>query len=232
MAALPMSEIVGTWIAAALTLCIFSFLYKDNYFYKFAEFLFVGSSAGYVFATNWQNNFVPYVFTPVGEGIALLGKAPLAEVAAKFVVIIPACIGLLMVSMLSRNYAYLSRYPICFLIGYGSGFGIVASIKTDILPQIYGTLLPLAGVGFLTALQHLIVILCVVTGVLYFFFSMEHRGPILGAGSRIGILVLMVTFGAQFGTTIMGRIQLLIGRMDFLIYQWWPLVKRMVVGAA
>ena len=36
---------IGVWVAAVLTLCIFSFLYKDNPFYKFAEHLFVGVSA-------------------------------------------------------------------------------------------------------------------------------------------------------------------------------------------
>ena len=34
-------------MAAFLTLAIFSFLYKDNPFYKFAEHLFVGVSAAF-----------------------------------------------------------------------------------------------------------------------------------------------------------------------------------------
>ena len=43
----------GVWIAALLTLCVFSFLYKDNPLYKFAEHLFVGVSAGYYIALNY-----------------------------------------------------------------------------------------------------------------------------------------------------------------------------------
>ena len=38
---------MGPWIAAFLTLAIFSYLYKDNPFYKVAEHLFVGISTGY-----------------------------------------------------------------------------------------------------------------------------------------------------------------------------------------
>ena len=38
---------VGIWVGALLTLCIFSFLYKDNPLYKLADHLFVGVSAGY-----------------------------------------------------------------------------------------------------------------------------------------------------------------------------------------
>ena len=42
------SAILGAWIAAFLTLGIFSYLYKDNPFYKIAENVFVGVSAAYV----------------------------------------------------------------------------------------------------------------------------------------------------------------------------------------
>lgn len=244
IATLTTGEIVGTWIAAILTLCIFSFLYKDNHLYKFAEYLFVGSSAGYFLATTWQTNFTQYVFQPVADAFTMMahGGMPIhslggrlvsvepagaAAILAKLLVIVPAAIGLMMVSMLTKNHGWLSRYPICFLVGYGSGTGIVFAIKTDIIPQLKGTMLPLLGVAPMVALQHLVIILCVLTGIFYFFFSMEHRGPLLGVGSRVGIFILMITFGAQFGTTIMGRIQLLVGRMDFLIYDWFfPLVLR------
>ena len=39
--------ILGAWVAVFLTLAIFSYLYKDNPFYKVAEHVFVGISAGY-----------------------------------------------------------------------------------------------------------------------------------------------------------------------------------------
>src|SRR5579871_1408882 len=35
------SRTLGIWVAACLTLCIFSFLYGDNFFYKFSEALLV-----------------------------------------------------------------------------------------------------------------------------------------------------------------------------------------------
>src|SRR5439155_2415151 len=35
----------GVWVAAFFTLCIFSFLYRDDPFYKFAESVFIGVSA-------------------------------------------------------------------------------------------------------------------------------------------------------------------------------------------
>ncbi len=41
------SRTVGVWVAALFTLFIFSFLYRDNVFYKFAESVVVGVSAAY-----------------------------------------------------------------------------------------------------------------------------------------------------------------------------------------
>ena len=53
---------VGIWVGALLTLCIFSFLYKDNPLYKFAEHLFVGVSIGYVVMQQYYNVLLPNLF--------------------------------------------------------------------------------------------------------------------------------------------------------------------------
>ena len=46
------------WLAAFLTIGIYSFLYKDNPWYKFCESIFVGISAGYWFVTLFWDNIV------------------------------------------------------------------------------------------------------------------------------------------------------------------------------
>jgi len=43
-------DTLGIWIGVIMTFAILSFLYKDNPFYKVAEQLFVGLSAGYSIA--------------------------------------------------------------------------------------------------------------------------------------------------------------------------------------
>ena len=62
--------------------------------------------------------------------------------------------------------------------------------------------------------------------VVFFFFSLEHRG-IVGRVGRVGILFVMVSFGASFGYTVMARVSLLIGRFQFLLYEW---VQRAILG--
>ena len=58
-----------------------------------------------------------------------------------------------------------------------------------------------------------------VTSLLYFFYSREHKGA-LGVAARTGIVFLMVSFGAGYGYTVMSRLSLLIGRFQFLIEDW------------
>ena len=52
---------VGVWCAAILTLCLYSFLYSDNPFYKFAEHLFVGVAQGYWTVRVYFEGFLPFV---------------------------------------------------------------------------------------------------------------------------------------------------------------------------
>jgi hypothetical protein len=68
-----------------------------------------------------------------------------------------------------------------------------------------------------------LVLVGVVAVLFYFFFSVEHTGAV-GAISRVGIWFLMIAFGASFGFTVMARISLLIGRMQFLLGDWLQLL--------
>jgi hypothetical protein len=64
---MPLWETIGIWLGAFLTLCIFSFLYKDNPFYKLAEHLFVGISAGYWATLEYHNVFRPNLWDPLTQ---------------------------------------------------------------------------------------------------------------------------------------------------------------------
>jgi hypothetical protein len=76
------------------------------------------------------------------------------------------------------------------------------------------------------AADNLLIVVAVITTILYFYFSREHKG-LFGVGSRIGIAAIMISFGASFGYTVMARVSLLIGRCYFLINEW---VLKGIVG--
>ncbi|MCP4872270.1 MAG: hypothetical protein GY898_26505 [Proteobacteria bacterium] len=52
--------------------------------------------------------------------------------------------------------------------------------------------------------------------LLHFYFSAPHNRVMTNV-SRVGILVLMLSFGASFGYTVMGRISLAIGRAQEML---------------
>jgi len=94
-------------------------------------------------------------------------------------------------------------------------FAIV--VVASVLGTYYSFITPYSLTG-------LIIFLGVFCGLIYFFFSKEHTG-FFGGAANVGVWFLMVTFGASFGYTVMSRMSLLIGRIDFLLVDWLKLVK-------
>ena len=211
------------WIGALLTLMIFSFLFKDNPLYKFAEHLFVGVSAAYWMVQGfWQQimpNLLAKLFPRAFENIveAARGQAPELDYA------IPLVLGILLLCRLVPAVAWISRWAMAFIIGYTAGTNLTRYLSSDFITQVHKTLdvplLTLDGANWLHtvmfAVSNLVIVGGVVCGLIYFYFSKEHTGA-FGRASRAGIWVLMVAFGASFGYTVMARISLLIGRMEYL----------------
>lgn len=72
-----LSHSLWIWVGTFLTFCIFSFLYKDNPFYKFAEHLFVGVSVGYSISISYHNVLYPDLIVPLFKHGQLLYIVPL-----------------------------------------------------------------------------------------------------------------------------------------------------------
>lgn len=204
------NEMVGIWVAAILTLAIYSFLYDDNVVYRIVEYLFVGVANGYLLVVTFYQSVKPNLLDKIFMDNNLW-------------YIIPGILGLMMLGRLSPKHAWLSRWPMAIVVGIGSGLTINAAIQSDIMMQLSKTMIPIMGNDFITNLNNLILVLGVFTGLFYFFFSVEHKG-IFKTASYIGIYYLMIAFGGAFGNTVMARISLLIGRMQFLIDKWLPLM--------
>jgi hypothetical protein len=200
------------WLSALLTLAIFSFLFRDNILYQFAEHLFVGMSAGYLIAITWHNQMVPNLFEPL-------------FIQGNIVYIIPLLFGLCYFARFIPKIGYLVRLPIAFLIGWGSGAIIPAIFQRDILKQTQGTLLVReAFLRWDTGLWAIIMLVGVISVLIYFFFSKERKG-IMKPAANLGIIFLMLGFGASFGYTVMSRISLLIGRLQFLLGDWLGIIE-------
>ena len=246
-----MAETLGVWLAALLTLAVFSFLYKDNPFYKFAEHLFTGVSAAYWMCMAFWSQVHPNLFGNLwwpegilrgwGEfsyiwvdkvvvggatyaGTALVdGTLSPAQIASAQLVnrvnpsyYIPLVLGLLFFTRLIPKIAFLSRWPLAFVMGMAAGLRLYVFLQSNAMEQIGSTIRPVLGTASVAeAINNLIVLVGVFAGLVYFYFSREHKG-IFGGISRVGIYFLMISFGAAFGYTVMARISLLLGRFVFL----------------
>lgn len=224
---MSLSADVQVWIGALLTLMIFSFLYRDNPFYKFAEHLFVGVSAAYWMVQGFWQQIMPNLFAKLFprtfEGVveAARGQAP------DWWYVVPLVLGMILLTRLITPIAWLSRWAMAFIIGYTAGSNLTRYLVSDFVIQVRKTLaLPLVVSGaegplhfVMHSISNLVIVGGLICGLIYFFFSKEHTG-MFGRASRVGIWVLMVAFGASFGYTVMARVSLLIGRLEFLFGNW------------
>jgi hypothetical protein len=211
-----LSQDLSVWIAALLTLGIFSFLYRDNPVYKFCEHLFVGVSAGYWVVLTFFSSLKPNLLDP------LFGSF---STDRHHLLIIPFVLSLFLFSRFFPRGDWLSRWPIAMILGVYPALRITGFGQSDLVQQINGSILPLwvAGNPGETANNILLVVGLLAT-LTFFFFSKEHTGAV-GGVARVGIYFLMVSFGASYGYTVMARVSLLIGRVMFLLDNWLGLVR-------
>ena len=238
------NDIFGAWVAVFFTLAIFSFLYKDNPFYKIAEHAYIGISAGYWLSIGfwtiiqpnllgrlwpskeyseesfWYSiydflgSIVPSIFPNGG-----IDKGHNMDLTY----LIPLVLGIMMILSIFKQFNWMARWGIAYTVAIAAGLRAYGYLNSYILGQIKGTIVPLANTEYPifhisepSLVNNLLILLGTVTGLLYFFFSKEQSGS-FGKITRLGIYFLMISFGASFGFAVMGRISLLIGRFVSLI---------------
>ena len=220
----PLAHAIGVWIGALLTLMIFSFLYKDNPFYKFAEHLFVGVSAAYWMTVAFWTTLIPNLIARLWPSHMGRVLPAVIDNDREWLYVIPLVFGLILLTRLIPRIAWLSRWAMAFVIGFAAGTNFTRYLQSDFVTQVQSTMVPLyepqaTAIGTIGHIFSQVVIVGgVICAIIYFYFSKEHKGG-FGKAARMGIWVLMAAFGASFGYTVMARISLLTGRMDFL-YQW------------
>lgn len=197
------------WVAAFFTLAIFSFLYKDNPVFRLAEHIFAGISVGYYIGLYYDTVIVQQLWIPLTTGDTL----------TRLWLVIPGIMGLLMFSRLSEKWSWLSRIGLAFIMGNTAGVFLLSELHGKVMYQMQATMIPQTTAGVPNYVLTAIVVVGVISTLIYFYFSKEHVGA-LGVTAKIGIWFIMISFGAHFGYTVMGRISLLIGRVYFLYHDW------------
>ena len=211
--AVPPIELFGAWVSIALTLCIFSFLYADNPVYKLAEHLFLGVSIAISCVEIYYGTLKPNLIDELLAGDLLK--------------VVPLVLFIFLFLKLTKQFNYLARLPIAFIVAAYAGVKLTGEANANLMTQMADSMPDLAtlwsdhglwdwsadGDGVISGL---VLVLGLAACLLHFYFSAPHK-PAMQWVSRFGILVLMLSFGASFGYTVMGRISLCIGRVQEML---------------
>jgi len=198
-------------LACISTLAILSVVYRENAFYRFFEHIFVGVATGFGIFVTWRDAISGNFWQPLTHGA--------------WYVVIPMLVSLLFYTVLIPKYAWMSRFLISVLFGLGAG-ATFRGFATEVFPQVESSFLsvvPRAAAGDVPAvtwglaLNNIVFLGTLICVMVYFFFSFRHENKAIQKTARTGRWLLMIAFGATFGSTVMARFSLLIDRIRYLL---------------
>lgn len=238
----PNYQFIKMTAAALATFGMYSMLYKETKIYRFFEHMFLGLAAGLSISLLWTETLYDMWYSPMVGHIADKSGQYNQNGAWAWVLVIPLAAMAYMI--FSRKHAWISRVPIGLLIGIGAG-QLFLNWFNQYGPQIENSIKPViptdwsrftvpakAGltpdrVGEIAnnvyasqAINNVIFLATLLCVLSYFIFCTEFKSRFTIGMSNTGRLVLMVGFGAIFGTTIMTRFALFIDRMYFVWVEW------------
>ena len=199
-----MLEAIGPWLTALFILSIFSFAYKENPWFRFAESTYLGIATAYSIGFNldWLVNQWSTIWSLTAGKILLFALALL--------------IGLLFYFRFSRQYFYLYRIPLAIGVGTYIGLALRTMVFAQFLTQIRATFIPLVAETPFDTFNNIVTFIMIVSVLIYFYFTAEHRGP-LKYTSTIARYTMMAGFGSAYGNTVMTRMTLFIGQVRNLM---------------
>lgn len=228
--------IITILMGGVATLAIFSFLIGENPFYRFFEHLFIGIAAGYVPVYTIRNNLWPRVLEPMlGAHIVVFPDGTLSSQYQPLTLlyIFPMLFGLLYYFIYSQRYSWLAKLVIGFSLGASAGLTF-KGFFAEMIPQLVSSFKPLvvfSADGAFSAAEsfnNIVFVFTLLSVMYYFFFSFRAKGRNLNFVSRSGRWLMMICFGAFFGSTVMARLALLVERLQFLLGDWLGVIRGLI----
>ena len=195
-----MLEPFGTWIALAFTAMILSFaLYKENRFFRFAEYTAIAASLGngVVVALRYINStFV---------------QAPLATGGLSYLYLIAVLFVSTLFLQFNKEYRWVSRYPMGIIVGVGLGIAARSSLETEVVKQVWAAMTPL------TSVNNIIAIVITVTVLIYFRMTPKYDNAPGKALMKAAQAFLFIVFGAKLASAIPMYVAWGAGRVQFIL---------------
>ncbi len=217
-----MSELIGIWVGAILTLLVFSYLLGDTPLFRIAQAIFVGVAVGYAvnvaaYSVLWEK---------------LIG--PLAQDPEQFwPLFVPLALGLMLFFKLRAAWSPLGNLPIAFLFGVGAALAIGGALSGALVPQLAATVVSLSPTRSVeSAINNGLLVIGTIGALLSFRFLAQPQKPLARAAdtlargwSYFGRWFVLIAFGAIFASVAVSRVSALIDQMYFLLHDWLQVVR-------
>ena len=203
-----MEQLIGLWVAAVLTLIVYSFLIRDNPLFRFAEHLLVGTALGYAALVVLERVLLPSANAVVFN----LFSNPVSRIMTALGILW----GVLLLTWLIRPVRWLASWSLAIVFGVGAALAIGGALVGTLLPQVEATFLPLRGSS---VLDNLVVVILVLAGLTYFTFVVRRDRPlgrVTQVVSKVGRWGLMVSLGALLGARAVSLLNAVVERFLFL----------------
>lgn len=230
-------QLATTLLGGIATLAIYSFLIKENPFYRFFEHLFIGIAAGFlpVFTIKffaWPNIIEPALGLDIihfPDGTQSKAYNPLYGLFA-----LPALFGLLYYTVYTKRFSWMIKLVIGFSLGAAAGLSFKGFFAEN-LPQLYASFKPLlvftdGSFDLWQSVNNIFFVITLLVVMFYFFCTFKTESLAAKGISKTGRWLMMVCFGSFFGSTVMARLVLLVERLQFLLTDWYRAVIALVSG--
>lgn len=217
-------DLVGTVVAALLTVMVLSYILGDSWLFRLATHIFVGVAAGYAGTIAWHSVLEPRLVDPIlAEGFGAL-RNPVFLIGWVLVLLI-----LLKISPKTARYGSL---PVAFMAGVAAAAVVGGSITGTLVPQSWAAMssldpgelsLQTGEAGWPRVINTLITLVGTISTLMYFRFSLRRdegtaraRSMLGRAITHVGRFFIGVTFGAMYAGALMAAIVVLVERIQFL----------------
>jgi hypothetical protein len=201
----------ATWVAALITLAVFSYLVGERRLLRLAQLLLAGLATGYLALLAIREVLIPQLVTPL-----ITSPASHPELVIDAVAVLVLIGG----AWLPRR---VGAIPAAIVVGGTAAYALGGAITGTLLPQLAAGLVG-GGSGSGAAISGLIG-LAITLPVLFNFVHGTPRGQLLSGVSYTGRWLLVGGLGAWLGFLVVSRLALLVDRLGFLLGDWLGLLR-------
>ncbi len=208
-------ETIGAWIGVLLTILVLTYLIKDQFLFRLAQSLLVGTAIGFGSAVILRTVLWDQLVRPL-----------LTDFTGNWPYVVVLLMGaFLLLKLTPWASSFVANIPLGILFGVGAALAIGGALNSVLSKQVGATVVSLLPRSDLLAwVDGLIILVGVIGALLSFRFTTEENNAVMrlysrvtGAWGRLGVGFIMIAFGAILANVLVARIATLVGQLYFVL---------------